>query len=252
MQNHYTYLHSLGIADPNTQAFITAVAGGLTLVLLGSYSAKRLTSRRARFSGSGDPARDTGLVPEGSITVPGLFDLFIEIFVSFQDSLLGRENRKYLPLTATVFLYLFFLNIIGLIPGVPAATTTVWATVPVAVLIFCSFNYFGIKEHGLKNYLKHFAGPVWWLAWFIFPLEIFGALLRIVTLNLRLYWNITADHMVLSIFSDLVPVFVPIVFYGLGTFVCFMQAFVPTVLTMIYILLATQHEEGEHEHQAAH
>lgn len=251
MENHYTYFQSFGIVDGNTQDFITAVAGGLVLLLVGASSAKLLARRRARYSG-GDAASDSGLVPEKSITVPGLFDLFIEIFVAFQDSLLGRENRKYLPLTGTVFFYLFFLNIIGLIPGVPAATTTVWTTVPVAILIFCSFNYYGIKEHGFKSYLKHFAGPVWWLAWFIFPLEIFGALLRILTLNLRLYWNISADHMVLSIFSDLVPLFVPIVFYGLGTFVCFMQAFVPTVLTMIYILLATQHEEGEHEHQAAH
>ena len=93
--------------------------------------------------------------------------------------------------------------------------------------------------------MKHFAGPVWWLAWFILPLELFGTVLRILTLNLRLYWNITADHVVLGIMSELVPFVVPVIFYALGTFVCFMQAFVPTVLTMIYIMLATQHEEGE-------
>jgi F-type H+-transporting ATPase subunit a len=89
---------------------------------------------------------------------------------------------------------------------------------------------------------------VWWLAFLIFPLEILGTFLRILTLNLRLYWNISADHIVLGLFTDLVPVVVPVIFLALGTFVCFMQAFVPTILTMIYILLATQHEEGEEHH----
>jgi F-type H+-transporting ATPase subunit a len=242
MQDHYTYFHSLGLTESNPQKLVTAVLMGVSLILIGSQSAKVLAKRRNRLG------VEKGVIPEERITTPGIFDFFTETFVAFQDSLLGKENRKYLPLTATVFLYIFLLNIIGLIPGVPAATSTVWTTVPVALLIFLSFNYYGIKEHGLWNYMKHFAGPVWWLAWFILPLELFGTVLRILTLNLRLFWNISADHMVLSIFADLVPFLVPIIFYALGTFVCFMQAFVPTVLTMIYIMLATQHEEGEHQH----
>jgi F-type H+-transporting ATPase subunit a len=225
--------------DENTQKFVTALAIGSALLFLGAQSANILARRRRSLG------VEQGVVPEKKITISGLFDFFAETFVAFQDSVLGKENRKFLPLTATVFLYVFVLNIIGLIPGMPAATTTVWTTVPVALLIFISFNYYGIKEHGLVNYMKHFAGPVWWLAWFILPLELFGTVLRILTLNLRLYWNITADHVVLGIMSDLVPFIVPIIFYALGTFVCFMQAFVPTVLTMIYIMLATQHEEGE-------
>lgn len=242
MENHYTYFHSLGLADPNHQKLATAIIMGAVLVFLGAGSAKKLRRKRNRL-GSQD-----AVVPDEKLTTTGFFDFFIENFVAFQDSILGKENRKYLPLTATVFLYLFCLNLIGLIPGVPAATTSVWTTVPVALLIFFSFNYYGIKEQGLGHYIKHFAGPVWWLAILIFPLELFGTFLRILTLNLRLYWNISADHMVLGIFSDLVPFFVPVVFYALGTFVCFMQAFVPTVLTMIYIMLATQHEEGEEHH----
>ena len=239
MEAHYTYLNSLGLTDPNTQKLATAVALGCVLLYVGAQSANRLTRRR-RVRGVED-----GVIPEEKITTAGIFDFFIETFVAFQDSVLGKENRKYLPLTATVFLYLFTLNIIGLVPGFPAPTTTVWTTVPVALLIFISFNYHGIKEQGLVHYLKHFAGPVWWLAWFILPLELFGTVLRILTLNLRLYWNISADHIVLGLMSDLVPFLLPVIFYGLGTFVCFMQAFVPTVLTMLYIMLATQHEEGE-------
>ena len=77
----------------------------------------------------------------------------------------------------------------------------------------------------------------------LFGVEILSVLLRVLTLNLRLYWNINADHMVLSIFNDMAGGLFGSVFYGLGTFVSFMQAFIFTVLTMVYILLATQHEE---------
>jgi F-type H+-transporting ATPase subunit a len=242
MENHYTYFHSLGLVDANHQKWVTAVMMGLALVFIGAGCAKALTRKRNRLGAQ------SGVVPDAKISTAGILDLFVENFVSFQDSILGKENRKYLPLTATVFLYVFVLNIIGLIPGIPAATTTVWVTVPVGLLIFFGFNYYGIKEQGFVSYIKHFAGPVWWLAFLIFPLEILGTFLRILTLNLRLYWNISADHIVLGLFTDLVPVLVPVIFLALGTFVCFMQAFVPTILTMIYILLATQHEEGEEHH----
>lgn len=242
MENHYTYFQSLGLTDPNHQKLATALALGVGLLLIGSKCAKTLTKRRARYGAQ------AGVVPEETISSAGIADVFIDSFVSFQDSVLGKEGRKYLPLTATIFTYVLLLNLVGLIPGMPAATTSVWTTVPVAMLIFFGFNYYGIKELGPFKYFKHFAGPVAWMAFIIFPLELLGTLLRILTLNLRLYWNVSADHIVLGVFTDLVPVLVPVVFYALGTFVCFMQAFVPTILTMIYIMLATQHEEGEEHH----
>jgi F-type H+-transporting ATPase subunit a len=242
MEGHYTYFNSLGLTDPNYQKLATALIAGAGLLYVGAKCAKRLNKRIALYG------TEAGVVPEEKLNTTGIFDLLVEGFVNFQDSILGKENRKYLPITGTVFFYTLLLNLIGIIPGVPAATTTVWITVPVALLIFFGFNYYGIREHGLFNYLKHFAGPIWWLAPLIFVLEVMGTFLRILTLNLRLYWNVTADHVVLGVFTDLVPVLAPIVFYILGTFVCFMQAFVPTILTMIYIMLATQHEEGEGHH----
>ena len=99
-------------------------------------------------------------------------------------------------------------------------------------------------------YIRHFFGPLnlkspaILLALLIFVIEVFSTLLRILTLNLRLYWTITGDHLVLEAFTEMWPhIGVPVVFYILGTFVCFMQAFVFTILTMIYTLLATQHSE---------
>lgn len=240
MEGHYTYFNSFGITDGDTQKMITAVAVGGVLALAGTVAAKSLTARRARLG------VEHGVIPDASIDLPGIFDVFVEGFVSFQDSILGKENRRYLPLTATIFLFAFVCNMLGLVPGMPAATTTVGVTVPLALLIFFSFNTYGVKEQGLGSYLKHFMGPVLFLAPLIFAIEVLGVFLRILTLNLRLYWNMTADHMVLGIFTEMVPYVFPVVFLLLGTFVSFMQAFVPTVLTMVYILLATQHGDEDH------
>lgn len=233
MADHYTYLSSF-IPDPNQQKFVTALLLGTGLVFLGRKLTGRLTS-----SGAVEDA----IVPDKRLNWFGFFDLFLETFVRFHDSVVGEENRRFVPFSASVFVFILFSNLLGLIPGMPAITTTVWINVALAFVVFFYFNFQGCKANGVIGYLKHFAGPFWWLAWFMFPLEIFSTCLRILTLNLRLYWNITADHMVLGIFTDLVPLLVPVIFYVLGTFICFIQAFIFTTLTMVYLLLAVQHEE---------
>jgi F-type H+-transporting ATPase subunit a len=245
VEAHYTYLTPF-IESPEWQKFTVASGLGLILVLLGVLLTRRLKS----------PAgMDSAIIPAKKCTTFGFFDLAIELWIKFQDSILGKENRKYLPFTASVFFFLLFSNLLGLVPGMPAVTTTVWINVGMAIVVFAVFNMEGVKANGLWNYIKHFMGPVWWLIWLIFPLEILSTLLRVLTLNLRLYWNISADHIVLGIFHDLtitnwLPL--PVIFYAMGTFVAFMQAFVFSLLSMVYILLATQHEEGHHEEDAAH
>jgi F-type H+-transporting ATPase subunit a len=112
------------------------------------------------------------------------------------------------------------------------------------------YNYQGIKEQGIVGHIKHFMGPVWYLAILIFPIELISHAVRPLSLGLRLKGNMEGDHLVLSIFSNLVPYIVPIPFYVIGLFVCFMQAFVFTLLTMVYISLATAHHD--HEEHAHH
>jgi F-type H+-transporting ATPase subunit a len=236
MATHQTYLSYI-IADPNWQKFATAVVVGGGLVVLGAALTSRLRGT----------ALQEKIVPQEKLGLFGFFDMFIEGLVGFHDSILGPENRKHLPFIGTLFLFIFLSNVLGLIPGVPALTTTVWVNLAMALVVFTYFNWQGVKANGWWGYLKHFGGPVWWLAFIVFPVEVISTCLRVFTLNLRLYWNITADHIVLGIFSDLVPYIVPIPFYLVGTFVSFMQAFIFSTLTMIYILLATQHE-GEDEH----
>ncbi len=238
----YTYLNEFmpyaSELAQSTQKLSVALAVAAGMVGIGSVVSKRLRTAEGI---------EKAIVPEKK---PGLFsmvDALCELFYSYHDSFLGKENRKHAPFVATIFFFILLLNLIGLIPGMPAATTTVWVNLGLAIVVFIHFNYYGIKEHGLIGYLKHFAGPVWWIAPFFFVLEIMSTLLRVLTLNLRLYWNITADHMVLEAFVGLFGSFgahgLAAIFYGLGAFVSFMQAYVFATLTMVYILLATQHEE---------
>ena len=248
MEGHPTYLSPL-IHDANWQKFFAAIVLGSVLVLLGKGIA-----RKARATS----ADGSHLIPDEKLSLSGVFEVFFEQFVAFHDSVVGREGRKYVPFTISIFLFVFIANLLGLVPGMPAITTTVWVNVAMALVVFFYFNYEGIKANGVLGYLLHFTGgvlgsgkpkniliyiPVVALALLIFSIEILSTGLRIVTLNLRLYWNISADHIMLGTFSEMVPQFVPAVLYALGTFVCFMQAFVFTLLTMIYIMLAAQHSE---------
>ena len=114
---------------------------------------------------------------------------------------------------------------------------------------FLAFNYYGFKVQGI-GYLKHFAGPILWLAPLMFALELVGTLVRPVSLGLRLFGNLFGDHLVLEIFTGLTKVGVPVVFYMLGTLVSVIQAFVFTLLSMIYIALAVAHHDEEHVEHA--
>lgn len=233
MADHFNFFQPL-IPNPNWQKFSAAVlvAGGL--VLLGKKLSARLADNKSV---------EQAVIPDPKLSIFGIFDVITETFVNFHDSILGKENRKYVPFCLSIFLFIFVSNLVGLIPGMPAVTTSVWINVALAISVFIFFNYEGIKAHGIGAYLKHFCGPVIYLAPLILPIELFSVILRVLTLNLRLYWNITGDHLVLGVFTEMAPYVVPTIFYLFGTFVAFMQAFVFTILTMIYILLATAHEE---------
>jgi F-type H+-transporting ATPase subunit a len=131
----------------------------------------------------------------------------------------------------------------ALIPGFVPPTDNINTNLAMSLTVFVYYHIMGVKAHGLKGYLKHFMGPILWLAPLIFVTEIIGHCVRPLSLSLRLFGNITGDHLVLGIFSNLVPVLVPVAFLALGLFVSFIQAFVFSLLSMIYINLATAHEE---------
>lgn len=237
----FTYLNFLS-SDPNVQKFVTGVALGGVLLAVGTKAAASLRHP--------DKLKDN-VIPPVKFSLSAGFDIFIEAFVSYFDSILGKEQRRFVPFCASVFIFVLAANLLGLVPGMPAVTTTVWVNVGMALVVFFSFNWIGIREKGVLGYFKHFFGglhywPMILIGVFVFALEILSSCIRILTLNMRLYWNITADHLVLGAFTSLTKYVVPIAFYAMGIFVCFMQAFVFCTLTMVYILFAIEHEEEGH------
>jgi F-type H+-transporting ATPase subunit a len=186
---------------------------------------------------------EQSLVPSDRFSLTNTFEVVIENILSLMEGVMGPNARRYFPLIATLFVYIFTCNLLGVIPGFLPPTDNVNTNAACALTVFVYYNYMGIKEHGLINYIKHFMGPIWWLGPLMLVIELISHLVRPVSLSLRLFGNITGDHLVLQIFSDLVPLIIPVIFMILGIFVAFIQAFVFTLLSMIYIALATAHEE---------
>ena len=128
-----------------------------------------------------------------------------------------------------------------MIPGFLPPTGNLNTTLACGALIFVMYNYYGVKEHGI-SYLKHFMGPVVFLAPLMIIIEIISHIVRPISLSLRLFMNITGDHMVMGVFTNLTHFVIPIMFLGLGIFVSFLQAFIFTMLSTIYIALAEAHD----------
>ena len=167
----------------------------------------------------------------------------IHEFVGGQaEQVIGHGYQRYQAYVTCIFLFVLVCNLSGLIPGITAPTTSIMVTLGLAIPTFFFYNFHGIRERGPIGYLKHFAGPVWWMAWLIFPIEIFSDVIRIMSLSVRLYANMFAGDLVNLVFFSLVPIVIPVIFLGLHIFVSLIQAFVFMLLTMIYLSLAVSHE----------
>ena len=188
--------------------------------------------------GSGEAA----IQPAGKFSIKGIIEVCTEFIVGLSDMVVGERGRIYVPLFASIFIYVFFNNIFGLLPGMTPATENANTTIAIGLFVFVTYNFLGVKEVGFVSYVKHFLGPVWWLAPLFFIIELISHAVRPISLGLRLAGNMTGDHTVLAIFLDLTQLIIPVIFYGLGLFVCFVQAFVFTLLSMVYISMATAHD----------
>jgi F-type H+-transporting ATPase subunit a len=129
----------------------------------------------------------------------------------------------------------------GLIPGLMPPTMNINTNIGIAIFVFLYYNYFGFKKHGL-GYIKHFLGPFLPVAFLYFPIELISHVFRIASLSIRLAGNMTGDHSVLEIFTHLTYLVVPIAFLILGTIVSIVQAFVFSILSLIYVALAVGEE----------
>jgi F-type H+-transporting ATPase subunit a len=212
----------------------------LAILTLMGFSARRSLNQRA-----GGP---DGLVPEDRMSSRTFFELFVQGYYAFLEPLLGKHMAKHFPLLATLFLYILFCNVLGLLPGFLPSTSNISTNIGMALAVFIIYNYSGIREHGLVSYLKHFAGPVLWLAPLMFVLEVVSHVFRPLSLSVRLFGNMTGDHAVLETFLHLsYGALIPVIFLGLGLFVCLVQALVFSLLSAVYLSIALAHEEeGAH------
>ena len=181
-----------------------------------------------------------------SVEKPGpvqhIAELIHEAIGGQAEQVIGHGYRRFQAYVTCIFLFVLVNNLLGLIPGIVAPTTSILVTLGLAVPTFLYYNFHGLREQGLVGYLKHLAGPVWWMAWLIFPIEVVSHLARIMSLSVRLYANMFAGDLVTLVFFSLIPVGIPVIFLGLHLFVSLIQAFVFMLLTMIYLSLAVAHE----------
>ncbi len=213
---------------------------GMTILVIGvllvtSFVARSQLLRSMQGAGG-------GLVPDSKLTYKNFFEIVAESLFKLTESVIGHHDAPiYFPIIGTLFIFIFVSNLFGLIPVFQPATADLNTTLALGIFVFFYYNFVGFKAHGM-GYLKHFLGPVMWLAPLILVIELASHLFRPISLALRLRGNIMGDHIVLGVFSSLVPYFLPVVFYGLGVFVAFLQAFVFCLMTMVYISLSASHD----------
>ena len=215
-------------ADPQTYKLIVFTAHMLISALLAIVIARVAMS-------------SLQLVPKGT---QNLMEAYLEGVLKMGTDVMGKENaRKYLPLVATIGLFVGIANIIGIIPGFEAPTAFLELPITLALTVFVYYNYVGIKQNGFIKYIKHFLGPVWWLYWLMFPIEIVSHFSRIVSLSFRLFGNVKGDDMFLMVILVLAPWVLPIIPFALLTFMAFLQAFIFMMLTYVYLGGAVATEE---------
>ena len=188
----------------------------------------------------------TLLRPRLSMDRPGkvqqVFELIYGVLREQSEETIGHDGPRYLPYFATIFLFILFANLIGVIPGFESPTMFPYVTVGCALVTFAYYNVMGAKEQGAFQYAKHFAGPMPILAPLMVPIEIISHLGRPLSLSVRLFANMYAGLMVTIVIIGLTYLFVPVAFMGLHVFVAFLQAYVFTLLSMIYLQGAVVHE----------
>ena len=215
------------------------------------------------------------LVPRG---VQNFLEVVLEQFIAMIDDVIGHEGRRYLPLIATLGLFILVGNLLGLVPGMNGPTTNLNTTAACALVVFFAYHYIGIRTQGIVTYAKHFMGPVPALAPLMIPIELISHLARPLSLTLRLFGNMTGGHILLAIIFFLMGLdgligwalsgsaagaivggiggIVMIAFtvgflYPLKILVSFLQAFIFVMLTMLYIGAAIEHADEHGGHGAA-
>jgi len=190
------------------------------------------------------------IIPDEKLTFRNAVELIVELIRSFVIDTMGPRGPQFMLIIGTLALFILFNNLSGLIPGFLPATDNVNTTFACSLTVFVLTHYYGLREHGFR-YLKQFIFVSDSMPWYanvilsilMCPIELISHIARPMSLGIRLFGNITGDHLVTAIFFGLVPLLVPVIFMFLGLFVAFVQTFVFSLLSMVYFAGAISHEE---------
>jgi F-type H+-transporting ATPase subunit a len=198
---------------------------------------------------------DKAVIPEAKLTLRTFIEVFVGAFYNLAREIMGAKRaRQFFPVIGTCALFIFFSNLMGLIPGMAPPTSSLNITLGCGLLVTILFNYYGLRENGF-GYIKHLWGPNLGVLGIpinilIFLIESLTMLvIRPLTLGVRLMINMAVDHLIGSIFLGLIALFLPIPAIFLGILVVVVQTVVFCLLACVYIGLATEHEE---HHEGAH
>ena len=223
--------------------FIALIGGGrIPEVLIGTWIVMGILIvfgfiARASLAAASDP-----LIPDEGMSIRSVCEMIVEWLDSFVGEVTEMHgSRAMVPFFGSIFMFILFANFFGLIPGMEPPTGDSDLTFALGIVCFGYFIYQGFASKGVW-YLRSFLGPYLPLAVLMLPIELADNLFRPFSLGIRLYANMFADHTVLSIFTGLTRLFVPLAFYALGSIVCVIQALIFVVLSMSYVRLAASHD----------
>ena len=171
---------------------------------------------------------------------------------SMLEDIVGPHGLQFFPVVMTFAVLILISNLMGLFPLFMSPTSATSVTFALGISSFLYYNAIGIKENGLFGHLKHFAGPIWWIAPLIFPIELISNLIRPFSLGIRLFGNMFADEKVMDTVSHLAPGktywLVPVVLMPLSVFVAFIQTFVFILLSQLYLSEVSHPPHDSHAH----
>jgi F-type H+-transporting ATPase subunit a len=199
---------------------------------------------RRRLTRGADP-----IVPERSFSPFSFMEMLVEAVLSLMVGVMGEKSAKrYFPLVGSLAFFILFSNLLGMIPGFVPPTDSLSTTLALGLVVFAATHFYGVREHGIA-YFKHFLGPI--VKWYALPLmllmlviEFISHLVRPCSLGVRLMGNIMGDHKVLFIFLGFGILLIPLPIMALGLVVAVVQTLVFCLLSIVYIGLAIEHEEG--------
>jgi len=224
----------IGHHDPTWRSFEPIITSLLVIVLV-TILAFRTRTTLADV--------DRAVIPDDKLTLRTFMEAFISYFYGIARDVMGpKRAKRYFPIVGGSACFIFFANMMTLIPGLAPPTSSLNITLGCALTVFLLFNFYGLQANGF-GYVKHLAGPKWYLAPLIFPIELISTCVRPVTLSIRLMVNMAVDHLLGTIALGMVALLVPVPLMFLGAIVIVVQTLVFSLLTSIYIGLATEHEE---------